>query len=99
MVYHPPGGTHHGRADRASGFCYLNDPVLGLLRFLDLGVAPILYVDLDAHHGDGVQDAFHDDDRVFTISIHEENRWPRTGAVNDRAGGSAQLASAARLER
>lgn len=88
-VYHPPGGTHHGRADRASGFCYFNDPVLGLLRLLDLGVAPVLYVDLDAHHGDGVQDAFHGDDRVFTISIHEENRWPRTGPADDRAGGAA----------
>lgn len=90
VVHHPPGGTHHGRRGRASGFCYLNDPVLGLLRLLDLGIAPIAYVDLDAHHGDGVQDAFHDDDRVFTISIHEDNRWPRTGLVGDRAGGAAR---------
>ncbi|WP_404379403.1 acetoin utilization protein AcuC [Caenispirillum salinarum] len=90
IVHHPPGGTHHGRPDRASGFCYFNDPVLGLLRLLDLGVAPVLYVDLDAHHGDGVQDAFHDDDRVFTISIHEADRWPRTGPVEDRAGGAAR---------
>ncbi len=89
IVHHPAGGTHHGRRDRASGFCYLNDPVLGLLRLLDHGLAPLLYVDLDAHHGDGVQDAFHDDARVFTVSIHEENRWPRTGAFEDRAGGAA----------
>lgn len=90
IVHHPPGGTHHGRRNRASGFCYFNDPVLGLRRLLDLGIAPVLYVDLDAHHGDGVQDAFHADDRVFTISIHEENRWPRTGPVEDRAGGAAR---------
>lgn len=89
IVHHPAGGTHHGRRDRASGFCYLNDPVLGLLRLLDHGLAPLLYVDLDAHHGDGVQDAFHDDDRVVTVSIHEADRWPRTGAFEDRAGGAA----------
>lgn len=90
VVHHPAGGTHHGRPARASGFCYLNDPVLGLLRLLDLGVTPILYVDVDAHHGDGVQDAFHDDERVFTISVHEAGRWPRTGPVEDRAGGAAR---------
>ncbi len=86
----PGGGTHHGRADRASGFCYLNDPVLLILTWLDLGLTRIAYLDLDAHHGDGVQDAFHDDPRVLTISIHEAGRWPGTGAVDDRAGGAAR---------
>jgi acetoin utilization protein AcuC len=47
-------------------------------------------VDLDAHHGDGVQDAFADDDRVLTVSVHEAGRWPRTGPVEDRAGGLAR---------
>ncbi len=89
-VYCPGGGTHHGRPDRASGFCYLNDPVLGLLTWLDAGLDNILYVDIDAHHGDGVQDAFHDDPRVFTLSVHEAGRWPQTGAVEDRAGGAAR---------
>lgn len=89
-VYVPGGGTHHGRPDRASGFCYLNDAVLGLLTWLDLGLANVLYVDIDAHHGDGVQDAFHGDARVFTLSVHEEKRWPFTGAVDDRAGGHAR---------
>mgnify|MGYP001036396393 FL=1 len=86
IVHVPGGGTHHGRADRASGFCYLNDAVLGLLTWLDAGLSNILYVDIDAHHGDGVQDAFHDDPRVFTLSVHEAGRWPFTGAVKDRAG-------------
>ena len=89
MVFCPGGGTHHGRPDRASGFCYLNDPVLGILDWLDQGLSNIVYVDVDAHHGDGVQDAFHDDPRVLTISVHEAGRWPRTGAAADRAGGDA----------
>lgn len=86
----PGGGTHHSRPDRASGFCYLNDAVLGLLRWCDLGLTNILYIDIDAHHGDGVQDAFQDDPRVFTLSIHEGGRWPFTGALEDRAGGYAR---------
>jgi len=90
VVHCPGGGTHHGRPARASGFCYLNDPVLGLLTWLEAGLDNIVYLDIDAHHGDGVQDAFHDDDRVFTISVHEAGRWPFTGAVEDRAGGAAR---------
>jgi acetoin utilization protein AcuC len=90
VVYCPGGGTHHGRRDRAAGFCFLNDPVLGLLTWLDLGLSSIVYLDIDAHHGDGVQDAFHEDERVLTISVHEAGRWPFTGAVNDRAGGAAR---------
>ena len=90
IVHCPGGGTHHGRPSRASGFCYLNDPVLGLFTWLDLGLDNIVYLDIDAHHGDGVQDAFHDDDRVLTISIHEAGRWPFTGLADDRAGGAAR---------
>ncbi|MCS6932786.1 MAG: acetoin utilization protein AcuC [Acetobacteraceae bacterium] len=89
-VVHAPGvGTHHGRPDRASGFCYLNDCVLGILAWLDQGLTRILYVDLDAHHGDGVEDAFHGDPRVFTLSVHEAGRWPGTGREHDTAGGHA----------
>jgi acetoin utilization protein AcuC len=90
VVHCPGGGTHHGRPDRASGFCYLNDPVLGLLTWLDLGLDNLVYLDLDAHHGDGVQDAFAGDPRVLTISIHEAGRWPNTGTADDRAAGSAR---------
>ena len=90
VVFCPGGGTHHGRPARASGFCYLNDPVLGILTWLESGLERIAYVDIDAHHGDGVQDAFADDDRVLTISVHEAGRWPHTGDVQDRAGGMAR---------
>ena len=89
-VHCPGGGTHHGRRDRASGFCFLNDPVLGLLAWLDAGLDNLVYLDLDAHHGDGVQDAFAGDPRVLAISIHEAGRWPGTGLAEDRAGGSAR---------
>lgn len=90
VVHCPGGGTHHGRPARASGFCYLNDPVLGLLTWRDAGLDNLVYLDLDAHHGDGVQDAFHDDDGVLTISVHESGRWPFTGRAEDRAGGAAR---------
>lgn len=90
VVFSPASGTHHARPDRASGFCFFNAPVLAILALLDQGVGRILYVDIDAHHGDGVQDAFHDDDRVLTISIHDETRWPYTGKLDDRAGGMAR---------
>jgi acetoin utilization protein AcuC len=90
IVHCPGGGTHHGRPDRAAGFCFVNDPVLGLLTWLDRGLDNIVYLDIDAHHGDGVQDAFHDDPRVFTISVHEAGRWPFTGAAEDHAGGAAR---------
>ena len=90
IAHHVGGGTHHARADRASGFCYLNDAVLGLLSWLDAGLARLVYVDLDAHHGDGVEEAFAADDRVLTISVHERDRWPRTGLADDRRGGAAR---------
>ncbi len=99
VVYNPAGGTHHGQPARASGFCAFNDPVLAILEILDGGLDRIFYLDLDAHFGDGVQQAFHDDDRVLTLSIHEAGRWPMergdgmtasSGGVYDRAGGTAR---------
>jgi acetoin utilization protein AcuC len=90
IVHSPAGGTHHGRRDHASGFCFFNDPVLAILAFLDQGLERVAYVDLDAHHGDGVELAFAGEERVLTISIHEDGRWPRSGALADRAGGSAR---------
>jgi len=90
LAFHPSGGTHHGKPDQASGFCYFNDPVFALLGLLDGGIERIFYADLDAHHGDGVQNAFATDPRVFTLSIHEQRRWPHSGALDDRAGGAAR---------
>lgn len=79
-VVHVPGaGTHHALRARASGFCYLNDVALGLFAWLDQGLTRILYLDLDAHHGDGVELAFEDEPRVTTLSVHEGARWPFTG--------------------
>jgi len=98
-IYNLGGGQHHGRPDQASGFCYFNEPALTIGMLLDGGCARVFYLDLDAHHGDGVQDAFHDDDRVFTASIHEAGRWPMSrtddsahqlGGLMDRAGGHAR---------
>jgi acetoin utilization protein AcuC len=79
-AFHPAGGTHHGRRDRASGFCYFNDPVFAVKTLLKGGAAPVLYVDIDAHHGDGVEAAFAGDPRVQLVSIHEAGRWPYSGA-------------------
>jgi acetoin utilization protein AcuC len=89
IAFHPAGGTHHGRPGRASGFCYFNDPVFAILALFRGGAPSVLYVDLDAHHGDGVQDAFAEDPRVLTISIHEQGRWPHTGNVSDTGRGRA----------
>ena len=89
VAFHPAGGTHHGRPDRASGFCFLNDPAFALLALLGAGLARVAYVDLDAHHPDAVQDAFGDDERVRLASIHEAGRWPHTGAFADDCGGRA----------
>ncbi len=98
IVYCPGGGTHHGRPDRASGFCYLNDPVLGILTWLDAGLTRVVYLDVDAHHGDGVQDAFHDDPRVLTLSVHEAGAgripgWRRTARAGRRAISRCRRAS------
>jgi acetoin utilization protein AcuC len=89
IAFHPAGGTHHGRPGRASGFCYFNDPVFALLALLDAGLERVVYIDLDAHHCDAVQDAFAADRRVTTISIHEAGRWPHTGAAEDTGRGRA----------
>ena len=90
VLYSLGGGNHHAKKNNASGFCIFNDPVLGILAMLDNGLKKVLYVDLDAHHGDGVQEAFQNDDRVLTISIHETNRWPFTGGLYDRGSGNVR---------
>jgi len=88
-IHVPGGGTHHGLPGRANGFCYLNDVVLGIKVMQRAGLERVAYVDIDAHHCDGVAVAFAGDPGVRMISVHEEGRWPFTGALDDRAGGSA----------
>ena len=88
-IHVPGGGTHHGLPDRANGFCYLNDPVLGILTLQRAGMARVAYVDIDAHHSDGVEHAFAADPSVMMISVHEEARWPFTGQLGDRGCGNA----------
>ncbi|WP_113698632.1 acetoin utilization protein AcuC [Nonomuraea lactucae] len=75
------GGLHHAMAAVASGFCVYNDPALAIAWLLRQGASRIAYVDVDVHHGDGVQALFHDDPRVLTISLHESPRtlFPGTG--------------------
>lgn len=84
------GGLHHAAAGHASGFCVFNDPALAIHYFLRIGKR-VVYVDVDAHHGDGVQEAFYGDDRVLTISVHESGRYlfPGTGFVGELGTGNA----------
>ena len=89
-AFHPGGGLHHAMAGRASGFCIYNDVALAVARARDAGER-VLYVDLDVHHGDGVQALFWDDSAVLAISIHEsgETLFPGTGDVTERGGPAA----------
>ena len=82
------GGLHHAAPTHASGFCIFNDPAIAIRYFLDRGMR-VAYVDVDAHHGDGVQDIFYRDDRVLTISIHESGQYlfPGTGFVTESGSG------------
>lgn len=91
-VFHPQGGFHHALADRASGFCVYNDAAVAIAHVLQAKEAKILYIDFDAHHGDGVQKAFYDDSRVMTISIHETGRYlfPGSGDVLELGNGSGR---------
>jgi acetoin utilization protein AcuC len=86
------GGLHHAMRDRASGFCVYNDPAIAIARLLDDGVERIAYVDIDVHHGDGVQAAFWDDPRVLTISLHESGitLFPGTGFPDETGGAGAE---------
>ncbi|MEQ3554457.1 acetoin utilization protein AcuC [Pseudonocardia nematodicida] len=85
------GGLHHAMRDRAAGFCVYNDCSVAIAWLLDQGYERIAYVDVDVHHGDGVQDAFYDDPRVLTVSMHQHplTLWPGTGWAGElgRGGG------------
>jgi acetoin utilization protein AcuC len=85
------GGLHHAMPDRASGFCVYNDVAVGIRWLLDNGAQRVAYVDVDAHHGDGVERVFYDDPRVLTISLHETGQmlFPGTGYPTDTGGPQA----------
>ncbi len=86
------GGLHHAMPDRASGFCVYNDPAAAIARMLDLGAERIAYVDVDVHHGDGVQEIFYRDPRVLTVSLHETPLalFPGTGFPAETGGPGAE---------
>jgi acetoin utilization protein AcuC len=86
---HLGGGLHHGFRGKASGFCIYNDSSVAIKYLQNKYNARVLYVDTDAHHGDGVQWSFYDDPDVCTLSIHETGRYlfPGTGNVNERGQG------------
>jgi acetoin utilization protein AcuC len=85
------GGLHHAMRASASGFCVYNDPAIAINWLLKAGATRIAYVDIDVHHGDGVQAAFYDDPRVLTISLHEDpaTLWPGTGWPSETGGPEA----------
>jgi acetoin utilization protein AcuC len=85
------GGLHHAMPSRAAGFCYVNDAAVAIMSLLKKG-RRVAYVDIDAHHGDGVQDAFYETDRVLTISIHETGRtlFPGTGFESELGRGKGE---------
>ncbi len=79
----PSGGMHHAKKAEASGFCYINDIVLAILELLKTHQR-VLYVDIDIHHGDGVEEAFYTTNRVMTVSFHKYGDFfPGTGDVRD----------------
>lgn len=86
------GGLHHAMRSNASGFCVYNDVAVAIARLLDEGAERIAYVDMDVHHGDGVQAAFYDDPRVLTISLHETPLalFPGTGFATEIGGEGAE---------
>src|SRR5215470_9190749 len=83
------GGHHHAMRAHASGFCIYNDPAVAIKWLLSAGAERVAYVDLDVHHGDGVQAAFYDDPRVLTISLHEHpaTLFPGTGLPDETGTG------------
>ena len=90
--FNPVGGLHHAKRDGAAGFCIFNDAAIAIKYLLDeIGLREILYVDIDAHHGDGVFYSFYFDKRVRILDFHQSGRtlYPGTGFEHERGGGEA----------
>ncbi|GLY94791.1 acetoin utilization protein AcuC [Actinoplanes sp. NBRC 103695] len=93
------GGLHHAMAARAAGFCVYNDPAVAIARLLDKGAERVAYLDVDVHHGDGVQTAFWDDPRVLTISLHETPLalFPWASGFPEEVGGKGAEGTAVNI--
>ncbi|HUU54102.1 MAG TPA: acetoin utilization protein AcuC [Armatimonadota bacterium] len=93
-AFNPGGGLHHAHRDRAAGFCVFNDPAIAIAHLLERcgDDVKVAYIDIDAHHGDGVQEAFYDRREVLTISVHESGRYlfPTTGSVSEIGEGDGE---------
>ena len=91
VAFNMAGGLHHAMKSRAAGFCYLNDPVIGILKLLKQGHR-VAYIDIDAHHGDGVQEAFYGTDQVLVISLHESGHtlFPGGGFESEIGEGKGE---------
>ena len=91
VAFNPSGGFHHAQAEKAAGFCYINDVALACIVLAEAGVR-VLYLDVDAHHADGVADAFYERRDVMTISFHEDPRvlFPGTGFVDEVGRGDGR---------
>ena len=92
-AFNPAGGLHHARRREASGFCIYNDPAVAIAKILELQPHwRVLYLDVDVHHGDGVQWIFYDDPRVATMSLHQSGRYlyPGTGFEDEIGEGAAR---------
>ena len=90
-VFNMAGGLHHAMPNNASGFCVFNDPVIAINTLLGFGLKPA-YIDIDCHHGDGVQQAFYETNKVLTISIHESGKYifPGTGFTDEIGRGNGR---------
>ncbi|HWC13987.1 MAG TPA: acetoin utilization protein AcuC [Actinomycetota bacterium] len=92
-AFNPAGGLHHARAREASGFCIYNDPAVAIAKALASDAATrVMYLDVDVHHGDGVQWIFYDEPRVLTLSLHQSGNYlyPGTGFENETGGPEAR---------
>ncbi|MDA4124375.1 MAG: acetoin utilization protein AcuC [Thaumarchaeota archaeon] len=90
--FNPVGGLHHARKERAGGFCVFNDVAIAISRLLEMGMKRVAYVDIDAHHGDGVFYSFESDPRVVIGDVHEDGRflYPGTGSAAETGRGDGE---------
>jgi acetoin utilization protein AcuC len=93
VAFNPLGGFHHARSGNAEGFCYINDVVIAIMSaFQDSPSLRVAFVDFDAHHGNGVQEAFYDNPRLFFISVHETGKtlYPWSGSETETGRGAGE---------